>query len=79
MSIRHIDPDAIGHDEDWEGNNAAFLCPSCKKVFIVSDTRMHVGPGGEKGYRECPNCRKSIGRVKGGRKSGGSASIEWGK
>ncbi len=72
MTIKHIDPNAIGHDEDWEG-------PVCKKVFIVSDTRMHVGPKGEKGYRECPNCRKSIGHVKGGRKSGGSASIEWNK
>ncbi len=78
MSIRYIDPNTVGHNEDWEGNNAAFRCPLCEKVFIVSDTRMHVGPKGEKGYRKCPNCSKSIGRVKGGRKSGGSASIEWG-
>ena len=78
MPTRAIDPNALRDDEDWEGNNAAFRCPECEKIFIVSDTRMHVGPKGEKGYRKCPKCQKSIGRVKGGRKSGGSASIEWG-
>jgi predicted RNA-binding Zn-ribbon protein involved in translation (DUF1610 family) len=77
MPIRRLDPNKLGHDEDWEGNNVALPCPLCKKVFIVSETRMHVGPGGEKGYRACPNCGKSIGHVKGGRKSGGEAYIEW--
>jgi endogenous inhibitor of DNA gyrase (YacG/DUF329 family) len=77
MPIRTLVPDALGSDEDWEGNNASFKCPLCQKVFIVSDTRMHVGPQGEKGYRKCPTCGKSVGRVKGGRKSGGTASIEW--
>lgn len=77
MPTRSLDPRDLGEDEDWEGNNAAFRCPVCKKVFIVSDTRMHVGPNGEKGYRKCPTCSKSIGRVKGGRKSGGTATIEW--
>ena len=77
MPIKELKPDALSHDEDWEGNNAAFKCPVCGKVFIVSDTRMHLGPEGEKGYRKCPSCGKSIGRVSGGRKSGGSASIEW--
>ena len=37
---------------------------------------MHVSKAGEKDCRICPSCGKSIGRVKGGRKSGGSASIE---
>ncbi len=77
MPIRNLDPNNLGHSEDWEGNNVALSCPACKKVFIVSDTRMHVGPDGTKGYRKCPGCGKSVGRVKGGRKSGGSASIEW--
>ncbi len=77
MPIKQLNPDQLGPDEDWEGNNAAFRCPSCQKVFIVSNTRMHMGPRGEKGYRKCPNCEKSVGRVTGGRKSGGSASIEW--
>jgi predicted RNA-binding Zn-ribbon protein involved in translation (DUF1610 family) len=77
MPIKQLSEIDLGFDEDWEGNNAAFRCPACSKVFIVSDTRMHIGPNGEKGYRKCPNCAKSIGRVRGGRKSGGSASIEW--
>ena len=77
MTTRNLDPNNLGEDEDWEGNNAAFRCPTCNKVFIVSDTRMHVGPNGEKGYRDCPRCGKSNGRIKGGRKSGGTATIEW--
>ena len=77
MTTRSLDPNDLRRDEDWEGNNAAFACPACKKVFIVSNTRMHVGPDGEKGYRKCPACGKSTGRVKGGRKSGGTATIEW--
>jgi len=77
MQRRNLIPEDLKHDEDWEGNNVAFKCPLCQKVFIVSDTRMHTGPQGEKGYRECPSCGKSIGRVKGGKKSDGTASIEW--
>ncbi|MBU4402476.1 MAG: hypothetical protein KJ907_07040 [Actinobacteria bacterium] len=77
MPIRNLIHNELKHDEDWEGNNAALTCPACKKVFIVSDTRMHVDPQGEKGYRKCPACGKSVGRVKGGRKSDGTASIEW--
>jgi hypothetical protein len=30
------DPTKHELDEDWEGNNVAFTCPLCKKVFIVS-------------------------------------------
>ncbi len=72
MPIKQLDAENLGHDEDWEGNNAAFRCPHCGKVFIVSGTRVH---GGE---RHCPECVKSIGRcdIK-GRKSGGTASLEW--
>jgi hypothetical protein len=50
MTIKKLSPDDLQQDEDWEGNNAAFICPVCQKVFIVSDTRMHVSPNGEKGY-----------------------------
>jgi len=77
MTIKTLNPDELEHNEDWEGNNAAFVCPLCGKVFIVSNTRMHMSPQKEKGYRKCPYCFKSIGRITGGRKSGGSASIEW--
>jgi hypothetical protein len=48
MPTRELNPNAIGRDEDWEGNNAAFRCPLCQKVFIVSDTRMHVMKMGTK-------------------------------
>ena len=77
MPIKNLDPLGLEQDEDWEGNNAAFTCPVCQRVFIVSDTRMHLGPHKEKGYRKCPACAKSLGRVTGGRKSGVTASIEW--
>jgi hypothetical protein len=76
MSEKHLDLQGLGLNEDWEGNNAAFQCPVCKKVFIVS-AGIHVGPGGEKGWRKCPACAKSIGHVSGGKKSGGTAKIEW--
>jgi hypothetical protein len=77
VAIKYLNSNGLKQDEDWEGNNAAFTCPVCQKVFIVSDTRMHVGPQKEKGYRRCPACEKSVARVNGGRKSGGTASIEW--
>jgi len=70
MQHKEILPLNLGHEEDWEGNNIAFKCPACGKVFIVSE-QIH---GGE---RHCPSCGKSRGMVKGGRKSGGTASIHW--
>ena len=72
MVIRKLDPNNLRQDEDWEGNNAAFTCPCCGKVFIVSGTRVH------RGKRKCPACGRSTGRcdIK-GKKSGGSASLEW--
>jgi len=70
MQTRNLDPNSLSKNEDWEGNNAAFKCPHCNKVFIVSGM-IH------KGVRSCPECGKSIGKCKGGRKSGGTASLEW--
>lgn len=72
MSQRVLDPQARidAQDEDWDGNNAAFTCPLCGKVFIVSQL-LH------KGVRSCPKCKKSKGHCTGGRKSGGKAFIEW--
>lgn len=71
MPIRQLDANNLGHDEDWEGNNAAFKCPVCGKVYLVNSTRMHHE------VRDCPNCHKSTARCTRGRLSGGSASIEW--
>lgn len=70
MAIREIDRRTPAQDEDWEGNNAAFSCPVCGKVFIVSEMLHRAG-------RECPSCRKSKATIQGGRLSGGSARIEW--
>jgi predicted RNA-binding Zn-ribbon protein involved in translation (DUF1610 family) len=72
MKTTELDLNLIFHEFDWEGNNAAFTCPPCGKVFIVSEL---LHPKG----RECPNCQKSVGHVKGGRKSGGRAYIEFEK
>ena len=36
MPIKNLDANAIGQNEDWEGNNAAFRCPACQKIFLVS-------------------------------------------
>ena len=70
MNKREVSPKALQHNEDWEGNNVAFLCPHCGKVFIVSQL-IH------KGQRSCPNCSMTVGKITGGRDSGGTASIEW--
>jgi hypothetical protein len=64
---------AIDHtrdEDDWEGNNAAVTCPACRKVFIVSELIHH-------GKRACPKCGKSVVTVQGGRKTGGTALIDW--
>jgi len=49
---RSLDRNALGLLEDWQGNNIAFACPICLKVFIVSGMLHRDG-------RECPNCGKS--------------------
>ena len=71
MPTRILNPHNIGHDEDWEGNNAAFKCPHCGKVFILSG-QIHGG------QRECPICKRSTGYCDNkGRMSGGTAKIDW--
>ncbi len=64
-----MDPQNLGPQEDWAGNNIALACPVCGKVFIVSK-QLH-------GERHCPACGKSRGMVTGGKESGGKASIFW--
>lgn len=74
MPRRDVSNDPSDHaaGEDWEGNNVAFACPVCGKVFIVSGAAtIHNGA------RKCPSCGKSSGHVDGGRKSDGHAWIEW--
>jgi Zn finger protein HypA/HybF involved in hydrogenase expression len=55
---------------DWVGNNAAFTCPVCQRVFVVSAMLHRNG-------RLCPGCEKSMGHVTGGRNTGGEAFVEW--
>lgn len=69
-------------DLDWEGNNAAFKCPMCGFVFIVSgsvhgiDLPLKKGDT-SKGKRSCPKCERSTAHIEGGRESNGRAWIEW--
>lgn len=70
MAKRDLDPDHLKRTEDWEGNNAAFTCPVCTEVFLVSGL---LHPGG----RKCPGCEKAVAFVEGGKGSGGRAFIEW--
>ncbi len=81
MPIRHLDPNrynvgkpvAADADADWFGNNAAFTCPVCSKVFIVSSFN-RVGIIG----RQCPGCGKSTAYVTGtAEQEGKEARIEW--
>jgi predicted RNA-binding Zn-ribbon protein involved in translation (DUF1610 family) len=67
MADRSLDKSTLGHLEDWRGNNIAFNCPSCGKVFIVSGLS-------DKKRRECPDCGKSRGFVD---EHGQIASIEY--
>lgn len=67
---RELDP--TRKDEERYGNNAAFTCPICGRVFLVSGLLRE--PGGEPGERRCPGpgCGKSVARIQ-----GTVATIEW--
>lgn len=69
MNQQQLSPNNLGQNEDWVGNNAAFTCPACGKVFIVSGMLHREG-------RPCPKCGKFIGFVEGGAQSGGRAWLE---
>jgi hypothetical protein len=66
MPVRRLDParynagKPVGADADadWNGNNAAFTCPVCSKVFLVTSFNRQ----GEIGLR-CPGCGKSTAYV----------------
>jgi len=70
METKKLHRDEKILDADWHGNNAAFTCPVCNKVFLVSAILNE--PGGERGVRLCPNCKTSTGRI-----NAEGASIEW--
>lgn len=63
---RNLVQKALGKGEDWVGNNAAFTCPECGKVFLVSGLIHRQG-------RPCPGCERSIGKVS---MDGKTASLE---
>lgn len=74
MSKRYIDKENIKKGEDWLGNNAAFTCSICGKVYIVSD--FPPRPWG--GIQECPGCGKSVAHCTGKKDADGTeAWIEW--
>ncbi len=70
MDTRELDPNDPGRDADWVGNAAAFTCPKCAQVFIVSAVLHRHG-------RECPGCGGSKGFVEGGRTKDGTARLDW--
>ena len=57
---RELDPNR--KDEELYGNNAAFTCPKCGRVFIVSALLNETG--GPRGERKCPGCRLSVARLR---------------
>ena len=64
---RILDKENLSQNEDWAGNNAAFLCPHCSKVFVVSGHQHRQG-------RRCPRCEGSKGYVS---IKGDEARFEW--
>jgi hypothetical protein len=69
MKTKELDPLNLGSKDDWLGNNAAFTCPVCGKVYLASSFLKHERP--------CPSCGRSRVRVIGGKGNGGKAVITW--
>ena len=69
MKIKELEPQKLGHKEDWLGNNAALECPVCGKVYIVSGFIKHE--------RRCPGCGISRALITGAASKGGKAIITW--
>src|SRR5688572_20377438 len=69
MKTLELAPQTLGTKQDWLGNNAAFECPVCGQVFIVSSFLKHE--------RCCPRCGQSRGRVTGSFDKGGKAILSW--
>jgi len=82
MPIRTLDPSSLTSGDDWVGNNAAFTCPVCQNVFLVSNGMIGQNPlpgHDSQGVRTCPQCKKVVARVTGGagQHPNTEASIEW--
>jgi len=73
MSKKHLtlDPNNLPQGYDWYGNNVAFTCPRCGKVFVVSSFLNKNG-------RKCSSCGQSRGYCTGG-PGRGQAFVEWEK
>ena len=57
--------------DDWQGNNAAFFCPLCKRAFLVSYAKNIHNQ-----VRTCPRCTgavKCVGICTGSANQGGHA------
>ena len=54
---------------DWLGNNAAFVCPGCAHVFIVTRAADQFVDKRQKksGEQVCPKCEGYKARITGGR------------
>jgi Zn finger protein HypA/HybF involved in hydrogenase expression len=63
MPVRELDPNNLSEFEDWIGNNAAFRCDACERVFVVSGFLHKHG-------RLCPHCKNTKAFVKGGKTDG---------
>src|ERR1017187_764990 len=69
MKTKKLNARQPGLKADWLGNNAAFECPVCGKVYLVSG---FINP-----VRTCPGCGQSHGHVTGSRQGGGKAYVVW--
>ena len=69
MKTKNLNARQPGLKEDWLADNAAFECPVCGKVYLVSGSLNPV--------RVCPGCGQSHGHVTGSRQGGGKAFVVW--
>jgi NAD-dependent SIR2 family protein deacetylase len=75
VEMRGIHRESRSLDYDFHGNNAAFRCPLCHKVFIVSGLFNDRKNGYiRKGVRKCPKCGESKGHCD---IQGYKAWLEW--
>lgn len=77
---RNLEHLANTPNADRVGNNAAFVCPMCQHVYIVSNGKNVGEAQKEQGSRPCPHCGESVAEVTLGglaNPGGGRAWIVW--